>query len=467
MSYKMVGLILLPIYTRYLSPEEYGLFSLILIGIMLIDLFAEMGVPSALFRFLYDCTDQKQKNELLSTTYLFVMFISLLTIGLILLLKDYFIINFFPNPQYQLCFYFAVFVAVLEPQHVIAFHYFRAEGQVKKYCIFNFLRTFLLFTVAWFCLTVLGYGILSPFIARIISSVPTFVYLTFSLIIQHGVRFSFPKLKEMFSFGFPFFIVGLLGVIMSSIDKPILLKYMSLADVGIYSVAFRVASGVKFLIFNAFSLGWSPVVMDISKQDNSKEIFAKFLTYYLLAAGFVVLGVSLFAKDILTILVAPKFIGAYTVIPLLCLAHLFYGIHSNLEVGIFIKKKSRYYLPILGGSSVTYIILNFLFIPKLGFIGAGLANALSFLVIPLSTFLIGRKMYKINYEYSRIIKIFATLFLTYFLGSIISFQPLIQSIAKNSLFLLVFPILLFLSGFFKPAELAWAKKKMNASFSMR
>lgn len=459
-SDKLVSLLLLPIYTRYLTPEEFGLLSLILIAMMVFQVTTDMGLPSAFFRFYFDFDDREKKSRLISTTFIFVCFLSILAVTLLLLCRNYLqqFLTATQNPR--LCFYLIIAAVMVESPMTIAFHYFRADEHVKKFCFFNLTKAIVFFVTAWFCLSVMHYGILSAFIGRIVGSMPIFLYLTYIITSRHGLHFSFSIFKPMFSFGFPFFIVAVMGIIMSSIDRPMLLKFMTLADVGIYSVGVRVASGVKFLIFNAFALGWSPMIINISKQENHKEVFAKLLTYYLLAAGFIVLGVSLFAKDILTLLVAPKFMGAYIIIPFLCLGHLFYGIHSNLEVGIFIKKKSSYYIPILGGSSLVYILLNIYLIPKYGYIGAGIANALAFMLIPVSTFLIGRRMFRINYEYARILKIFLALILTYGLGSLVSLQALSQNVAKNAMTLLLFPLILLLTGFFNEKETKWLRKKI-------
>jgi len=464
-SYKLVGLFLLPIYTRYLTPTEFGVYAIALIGIMFFEAFVSMGIPSAFFRFFYDFRDTKQRNELISTTYLFVTFTSLILILFLFSIRGQLLPRLFIREEYYLCFYLTIFLSMMEPPQVIAFHYFRAAEQVKKYCFFNLLRSAVLFFCAWFFLAIMKYGIFSPFIARMISTFPTYLYLSWAIISRHGIRFSSRKFKEMFAFGLPFFVVSLMGIIMSSLDRPILLKYMSMADVGIYSVAFRVASGVKFLIVSAFALGWSPMIMNIKSQQNGPELFSKLFTYYLLVAGAIVLAVSLYAKDILTILVTPRFISAYVVIPLLCLGHLFYGLYHNLEVGIFITKKSKYYIPILGVGSAAYIILNLLLIPKFGYLGAGIASASSFFLIPIVTFLLGRKLYYIRYEYIRICKIFTCLILVYLLGMWVPFQQFPQSLIKNFIILLCFPFLLLAIGFFKKNELIWVTRKITSNFS--
>lgn len=459
-SYQLVGLILLPLYTRYLTSTEFGIYALALVGIKFFEVFVNIGIPSAFFRFFYDFKDEKRRSELISTTYMFVTFTSLIMIILVLSVRERLMPIFFVDEKYYICFYFTIFLSLLESPQIIAFHYFRADEQVKKYCFFNFLRSGVLFCSAWFFLVYMEYGIFALFIARMLSSFPTYIYLTYVLISRHGIKFSYPRFREMFGYGFPFFVVNFLAVVMSSIDRPILLKYMSMSDVGIYAVAFRVASGVKFIIVNAFALGWTPMVMKIKNQPNGRELFSKLFTYYLLIAGSVVLAVSLFSKDILNVIVAPEFISAYTVIPLLCLAHLFYGIYNNLEVGIFISKKSKYYIPILGAGALTYVILNIVLIPKYGYMGAAAASALSFMIIPVGTFFVGRKLYLIRYEYMRILKVFVALFATYLIGVYVPVLQLYPSVAKNVVVLCCFPLILLVVCFFRRNELSWLKKKL-------
>jgi O-antigen/teichoic acid export membrane protein len=460
LSYQLVGIILLPLYTRYISTVEFGIYSISLIVTTYFGVFSNLGIPQAFYRLYFDLKEEKEKYELITTSFIFVTLLSLALILIMFVFKGYLLSVFFVEDKYYPCFYITIFLSLFESPQLITFYYFRIEDQVKQYVIFNFLKSAVLLLFSWGFLIVFHYGILGIFLARLISSFPTYLYLMFIILRKHGISFSKQKVKEMNIYGFPFFVIGILGTVMASLDRPIMLKYMSMADVGIYSVAFRISSGVKMIIATAFGLGFSPLVMGIQNEANGRKVFSKIFTYYLLVAGLVVLGISIFSKEIIQMLASREYMEAYIAIPLLCLGTLFYGIYTNMEVGIFITKKSKYYLPIMFISSIIYVVLNFLLIPKFGFIGAALANALSFLIMPILTYCYGKKIYYIPYEFIRIIKIFIVIFMLYLISVFIKSNWLLMNFILKSLVIFSFPLILVLLKFFNQEELGWVKKKL-------
>ena len=176
-SYQLVGLVLLPVYTRFLTPTEFGIYTVALIGIVFFGVFVNFGIPAAFFRFFYDYKDDQKRSEMISTTFLFVTFSSALMIILVLCFQSKLKPVFFNSEEYYSCFYLTIFLSLLESPQLLEFHYFRASGQVKKYCIFSFLRSGALFAGALFCLTYLKLGIYGLFLARIASTLPTYLYL--------------------------------------------------------------------------------------------------------------------------------------------------------------------------------------------------------------------------------------------------------------------------------------------------
>ena len=91
-------------------------------------------------------------------------------------------------------------------------------------------------------------------------------------------------------------------------------------------------------------------------------------------------------------------------VPIILLAYLFYGIYVNLQVGLYIEEKTKYFPLITGAGALVNVATNLLLIPVLGIVGAALAVLASYMVMAAGIFIFAQRFYKIEYEYGKILK---------------------------------------------------------------
>ena len=99
---KMIGFILIPLYTRVLSTEEYGILSLMVVSLTISTIILTMGLQAALFRFyIYDYSKKNQRIELVSTVIIFITFVSLILSSLLFYFSDQISELFFNTASYS------------------------------------------------------------------------------------------------------------------------------------------------------------------------------------------------------------------------------------------------------------------------------------------------------------------------------------------------------------------------------
>jgi O-antigen/teichoic acid export membrane protein len=141
------------------------------------------------------------------------------------------------------------------------------------------------------------------------------------------------------------------------------------------------------------------------------------MTLFVLAASLLWVVVSLFIDNVARLqigagrsIIEKHFLPGLVVVPVILLAYLFNGIYINLQAGLYIEEKTKYFPLVTGAGALVNVTANFLLIPFLGIVGAALAVLASYLVMAAGLFFFAQRFYKIDYEYGKILKILGTIF---------------------------------------------------------
>jgi O-antigen/teichoic acid export membrane protein len=197
---------------------------------------------------------------------------------------------------------------------------------------------------------------------------------------------------------------------------------------------------------------------EIAKRPNSREILGRVLTYFAFALIFAGLLVSVPIKEILRIMAAPPFYGAYAVVPLIAFAYVMSGINVVFQAGLFIKNETKWIGLITFSAAIVNLICNYYFISNMGIMGAALSTFVSFLFMAGGTFYFSYKVYPIEVEYLRIAKLIGLALLVFAVSRYVEFDSIIPSLVFKTSLIVVFLFALFLAKFLNEAE----KNKFNS-----
>jgi O-antigen/teichoic acid export membrane protein len=272
-------------------------------------------------------------------------------------------------------------------------------------------------TVAFnvFFIVILRKGIEYVFISNVIASVLTLILL-FPVIIKN-LKISFNKelVNELLKFSLPYIPAGISANIIQVVNRPILTALTNDYTVGVFQANYRL--GIFMMLFvSMFEFAWRPFFLQNAKDPNAKQLFAKVMTLFLVVATVIFIFLTLFIDNIVAIplphrgyLVGKAYWAGLSIVPVILLSYIFYGIYVNLMAGIYIQKKTKYLIYITGSAAVINIASNFILIPVIGMMGAAVATLISYVVETIGIFYVSRKYYRIEYEYRKIIFIFVLL----------------------------------------------------------
>jgi O-antigen/teichoic acid export membrane protein len=449
---KVVGFLLIPLYTHYLTPNDYGVLELIDITISVAGLFVAMGIGAAVFRFYYHYDDTKDKNEVISTAFIFVTTMAALVVAVAISFADSISTLVFDTSEYAYYFQLMFVSFLFSTIASVPESYAMAKQKSALFTSITIGTLVLNLALNIYVVAFLKMGVLGiVYVSAIMRSLNAAFWL-FLTIPRVGISFSFHKLKELLKYGMPLIPANIGIFVMTFADRFFLSHFMSLSAVGIYSLGYKFGFMISILLIQPFNRIWQAQMFEIAKKQDAKKIFAKMFTYFSYVVLFAVLGLSVFIKDAIKFIADSSFFMAYKFVPIIALACFFRGTYFFFQIGLLLKKKTKYVGYSVSIAACLNLILNYFFIVYIGTIGAAIAALFTNIVMAGFVYFYSQKLYRIDYEFGRISKLFAVASILYCLSCLVNIDSIVISMLVKSFFILSFPFLLFLVGFYTNEE---------------
>ena len=450
---KIVGFLMIPLYTRYLTTSDYGVLELLDLTSTIVSIFISMRIGSAVIRFYYESADELEQKKVVSTAYM-ATFVSAL---LVILFSQIFSIRLssliFDTNVYDKYFKLVFMATALSLISSVPEAYLMARKQSIFYTIISLmtLSSYLIFNI--YFIVFLKMGILGILYSSVITKIFNSSVLSFYCITKNSLFFSFTKFKSMLKFSLPLIPANVGTFILNYADRFILQKLATTAEVGIYALGYKFGYMLPVLVMGPINMIWVPQMFELASKSDKKTI-EKMFTYIMLILIFCGLGLILLTKDAIRIMATPPFYPAYKVVSFVVLGYIFRGMASFFWDGIMIAKKTIYIGISVFVSALSNILLNILLIPQFRAMGAAYSTAISFFIMFVLIFYFCQRVYSIKCEWGRISKIAVVSLFIFFLNQWIVLHPVLLSLLFKTFLLTSFPFLLYLINFYTNDELS-------------
>lgn len=405
---KAVGFIMLPIYTRHLTPADYGVLELLMMTIDVISMVAGLGLTASIFKYYMENDDPLEKNEIISTASILMIGVSLITAVVGLLFSSRLSRLVFGGTD-QL-FYLRLFFVIYFLQSgivTIPILFIRALQNSGLFVMINFIKSLFQVSLNIYFVVWLEMGILGILYSVVISNIVIGIYVSIYMFRQVGIRFSFQKGKRLVKFGYPFIFVSLSSFVLVFSDRYFLNAFTSLDAVGIYALAYKFAFLTGFLVVVPFEQIWESQRFEIAKQENASLIFKKVFSYFNILIISTSLIISLFVKDVVVIISDPAYHNVYKLVPIVALAYIIQAWTFHCNLGIYIGNKSKYLAIGSVCAALGVIVFNFILIPAFGIYGAASAAVIAFSLRFVLVYFFSQKYYRIDYGWGKQVSLLA------------------------------------------------------------
>ena len=456
--------LLFPIYTSFLSPQDFGIIGLMSITVSLLTRFVSSPLNSAFTRFYYAPEYREKSGILLFNLFLWALLIITCFAVIFWRISEYLagILLQDRNLAHLLKIY--ALILFLQPFSSLFLCLLRMLERAK-YFVFTSISSLLLSAgLTLYLLTVLKKGVLALIVGNLLSLIVTIIMVLPVFIKKSTFRLSRSTLIPPLKYAYPLLLSEYSNLLIQSGDRYVLRIFNSVSTVGLYSFGYQIAGILQTALVTPLKQALQPVVL---KQEEDPEAIRHLLrmgaTYFYLIGCAACLLISLFSREILMLFARKEvFWAAWVIVPTITYSYVQHGLGNFVGWGMGLMKKSFHVSGIVLVAALVNIGLNFLFVPQWDMLGAAFATMLSYIVWNFLKAYYSAKFYDLHFEVGRLLHITGIGFGLYGLSLLVANNRAIGTdVALKLLFFFGYPLILWGTGFFSEGEKEYLLKPVN------
>lgn len=459
-----INVVLLPVYTRVLTPDEYGALALLLVFEAVLKPALRCGLDSAYLRLFFDYPREEDRRTLATTVLVFVLALNAVVLASLWPASSWITRSLFGSLDYLTPLQLVLLNTSLANLLFLPLSRFRAQERSLLVGSITFARS--LGTVVMRLVLVVGFrqGVFGLALADVLVTGVLALGLSPALGRMVGRRSSLQMLRGLLQYGFPQVPQGLLSQVMAMSDRYVLGMRLPLPDLGVYSIGSTMASVLK-LYPVALESAWMPFAFSSLRRRDAPELFARMGSYAFAVLCFGALAVTLFAEPVTRLVLPASYHHATVVVPVLVVGITIQAAAWFIATSINVAKRtSRHVLATAAGAAAS-LIGSLVLIPRFGVMGAALGVGCGHLALTVVTAWFGQRYYPIPYERTRLIKTGVAACALAGLGLMLRTNSAWLNLASATLMVVAFPPVLLAAGFLQPWESATLRQFLAARLS--
>jgi O-antigen/teichoic acid export membrane protein len=448
---KLIAVALLPLYTRYLTPADYGAAEVMFAAIVFASIVVRFGLIEAVLRFYYK--DDEDPDRVVASTFAGLFWLA--TLGALIALPFATPISeaLLDRPATDLA-RIAIGALWVLTMHEYLLTLFRLEERARAFFVTTILNV--LAAIGLTVVLVVGAG--EGARGLLLGSYATGAAFVLGLIVLQrrrlSLRFDPALLRRLLRFGLPTMPAEVSLYLLNFIDRIIIVRTVGLAEAGLYSLAIKFAQAVNVLV-RGFQLAWPPLAYSIRDDEEARRAYATVVTLFVAGCAFVVTGMWLFSRWIVRALAAPEFFDSYEAVGLISTAVTLYAVYMVLVVILGRTGRTEFNFPATIAALVANVALNLILVPPLGIAGAGLALVASYLVVLALMYGFTQRLFPVPYQWGRLARVVLVAAVLVGAGELLMPTSGFAGLLGRAVLLAAYPAALLASGFFTPGERAW------------
>jgi O-antigen/teichoic acid export membrane protein len=451
---KLIAVALLPLYTHYLTPADYGTAEVLFAAVVAASIVIRFGVIEAVLRFYYK--GGEDPGRVVATSFAALFWLSTAAALIALPFAEPLSEALLDRPAADL-----VRIAIgglwVLTLHEYLLTMFRLEERARAF--FGVTIANVLVAIALTVILVVGED--EGARGLLLGSYVSGAVFVLALIGVHRRRLSLwadrALLRRMLRFGLPTMPAELSLYALNFVDRIIIVRAVGLAEAGLYSLAVKFAQAVNVLV-RGFQLAWPPLAYSIRDDEEARRAYAAVVTWFLASCAFVVVGMWLLARWIVRALAAPEFFDSYEAVGLISAAVTLYALYMVLLVILGRTGRTEFNFPATAAALVVNVGLNLALVPPLGIVGAGIALAASYLVVTALMYGFTQRLFPVPYEWGRLARVVLVSAVLVGLGELLLPTDGLGGLVARTAVWLAYPAILLATGFFTAEERGWLSR---------
>jgi O-antigen/teichoic acid export membrane protein len=420
MANRAMGFFLLPVYTRYLTPGDYGVMELLDLTVNLAALLIGGRLGSALFYFYFSANTKEEKEKCICTAFFGSVLLACVCAAISLFGATALSQLVFGTDAYGKYFRLVFFGLGFSMPVEMGYCCMRTFGQSAKYVRINLFYLAGTAVLNLVLLVVFRWGISAMLTSSLIGFAVIAGYMTWYVLSPVKLSIDLGLLWRLIRYAIPLGVSGLAVFFVHYGDRIFLRPRISLDELGVYSLAYKIGMLISFC-HAPFVLHWNSQVCAIVNEPNGAKLYVRTLTYLTAGLSLILVIISLFIQPGLHLMVTPGFYGAGVLVPWLATAYVLRSLGAHLQSIFTAEGKPGLEARVNTVGSVACFAAYALLIPQFKLWGAVAATLVGFFVTLSYGFWEAQRLRRFHFEYEKLLRI--ALFTAVAISAFFLFRP--------------------------------------------
>jgi O-antigen/teichoic acid export membrane protein len=392
----LAGVLMLPVYTRALTPADYGLLETALRFVSVCISIAFLGLRQAYVRFFFeDASESWQKK--LTASLIIANFGIAFSVMLPLLVAASFVANKLGISG--LTIFTSVFLALwlaFEATFMAGLAQLQVRLKSAQFVLAQGSRLILLISINFVLLHVFKLGLKGAFVGNFVVALASGLVAAYLMLRSSGFIFSLPALKKMARFGLPYIPTVAFGFVIANADRYAVIYFGMLASLGLLSLASKIGEMALMIFVGPVDNIWTPFAFAVHEDADGPRRIGALYTRYAALCVLLALTVSTLAPLLVGLLANDAYESAGSLVPIVAFGWVFAVLATLSDVGILIAKQTRLKPFVAAAGAIVAVALQFALIPVAGIVGAAVATALTCVCMFVITRAVSNRLYRMD-----------------------------------------------------------------------
>ncbi|WP_083330800.1 lipopolysaccharide biosynthesis protein [Halofilum ochraceum] len=452
---KLIGFLLIPIYTHHLTPADYGTLELVALTTDVMALIIGGRLVAAMFRFYHAAADAAERRQVLATSLT-----AMLIVGLLFFIVASFFTGdiarlLFGSSEHATLLQIVFFTTALELVQQIAMSELRIHERSRLFVAITWIHLLLMLVGSILFLVVFDWGVFGVLLAAAIATGVVGPIVIVSVARRTGLGLHPVLLQRMVVYSLPLIPAALFLFVLHFADRYILNMFVSLEAVGLYALAYKFGFLISAVIAHPFSLIWGNRMHVLYRETGRDRMYNQVLSAYgivLVGAG---VGLSLFIDEVLALISPPVYHAAASLVPIIAAGYVLAAMNQLSMGPLYAESRTGWVALATAAGAGVNVVVNFLLVPFYGATGAAVATLIAFTAMAGVTQYLAARASTLRWDYHRAFAPLAVGVVIVVIGRSSDHGSIVMAIGfKLLLLLVVYPLALLLVRAVPVADLA-------------
>lgn len=451
---RAVSFVMLPFYTRYLTPADYGIMQLLEMTMDVISIMAGTRIASGIHRYYFKAENDADRNAVLSTAFV-LLALSFTAFGAVIgVVSGPLTTMILGSDEHAGLMRIAAVTFGLQSLLLVPFAVIQLWKRSILYTALTTGKLVIQLTLNVVLLAVVGLGLKGVFLSNLTANLVLGCIVTVLVIRQVGLRVSGPAALSLLRYGLPLVGSQFALFFVTYGDRYFLRVSGDLTAVGLYSLAYQFGFIVGTIGYVPFSMIWEPTRFQVAGRPDRDALYSRAFVFMNVAMLTAAVGAALYVRDFIVVMSAPAYHSAYLIVPIILVAYVLQSWAHFQEVGILVRERTGYITLANWIAALVAFAGYAVLVPRwLGW-GAAIATLLAFFARWITTYVFAQRLLSVRYDWAAVLRLAALAAAFVGAGIVLPHPGVPASLAIRSVLLGAYLLSLWHVGVIRPDEKA-------------